>query len=101
MIVEERRLAASAPLPRRDAIALIERATALASSRGAFTLGSDDGSAFTAGGFRAHLPGLARHRGCGHRDPEGSIESWFVNSKNATYGGLDETLHESLRGIDG
>jgi putative transposase len=64
-----------------EAIALLERAAALhAIERGELTLGSDNGSAFTARRFRTTLAALAiRHRRGGYRDPESQafIESWF------------------------
>jgi putative transposase len=69
----------------REAIALIERA---ASQRGiaptTLTLGTDNGSAFTARAFKAVLSGLGiAHRRGDDRDPESQafIESWFGKLK--------------------
>jgi putative transposase len=55
-----------------EAIALVERAaTAYAIQAGELTLGSDNGSAFTARRFRQQLAELGiRHRRGGYRDPE-------------------------------
>jgi transposase InsO family protein len=49
-------------------------------SSGTLTLGTDNGSAFTARAFKAVLAGLGiAHRRGGYRDPESQafIESWF------------------------
>jgi putative transposase len=69
----------------REAIALIERA---ATERGiapeTLTLGTDNGSAFTARAFKAVLTALRiAHRRGGYRDPESQafIESWFGKLK--------------------
>jgi putative transposase len=69
----------------KEAIALIERA---ALERGipprTLTLGTDNGSAFTARAFKAVLAGLGiAHRRGGYRDPESQafIESWFGKLK--------------------
>jgi putative transposase len=68
-----------------EAIALIERAAAVhAIQPGELTLGSDNGSAFTARRFRARLAELGiTHRRGGYRDPESQafIESWFGKLK--------------------
>ncbi len=51
---------------------------------GTLTLGTDNGSAFTAKATRLVLSGLAvRHRRGGYRDPESQafIESWFSKLK--------------------
>jgi putative transposase len=68
-----------------EAIALIDRAAAAYGIEpGELTLGSDNGSAFTARRFRARLAELAiRHRRGGYRDPESHafIESWFGKLK--------------------
>jgi len=68
-----------------EAIALVERAAAVhAIADGELTLGSDNGSAFTARRFRAKLAELGiRHRRGGYRDPESQafIESWFEKLK--------------------
>ncbi len=68
-----------------EAIAVVERAVALYGIEpGELTLGSDNGSAFTARRFKARLAelGLRHHRG-GYRDPESQafIESWFGKLK--------------------
>jgi putative transposase len=69
----------------REAIALIERAAAeRAIAPGTLTLGTDNGSAFTARAFKAALASLAiTHRRGGYRDPESQafIESWFGKLK--------------------
>ncbi len=68
-----------------EAIALIERAAAVHGiESGELTLGSDNGSAFTARRFRDTLARLGiRHRRGGYRDPESQafIESWFGKLK--------------------
>ena len=65
----------------QEAIALIERAAAeRAITPGRLTLGTGNGSAFTARAFKAALSGLGiAHRRGGYRDPESQafIESWF------------------------
>jgi putative transposase len=69
----------------REAIVLIERAaTERAIAPGTLTLGTDNGSAFTARAFKAVLAGLGiAHRRGGYRDPESQafIESWFGKLK--------------------
>jgi putative transposase len=69
----------------REAIALIERAaTERAIAPGTLTLGTDNGSAFTARAFKTFLAGLGiAHRRGGYRDPESQafIESWFGKLK--------------------
>ncbi|MCA1698885.1 MAG: IS3 family transposase [Actinobacteria bacterium] len=69
----------------REAIAVIERAVAeQAIAPGTLTLGTDNGSAFTARATRAVLAGLGvAHRRGGYRDPESQafIESWFSKLK--------------------
>jgi putative transposase len=68
-----------------EAIALAERAaTARAIAPGTLTLGTDNGSAFTARAFKLVLSGLGvAHRRGGYRDPESQafIESWFSKLK--------------------
>ena len=68
-----------------EAIAVVDRAVALHGIEpGELTLGSDNGSAFTARRFRARLAELGiRHRRGGYRDPESQafIESWFGKLK--------------------
>jgi len=68
-----------------ESIALIERAAAERQiAPGTLTLGTDNGSAFTARAFKAALAdlGIAHRRG-GYRDPESQafIESWFGRLK--------------------
>jgi putative transposase len=69
----------------REAIALIERAAAERGiPPGTLTLGTDNGSAFTARAFKAVLAALGiAHRRGGYRDPESQafIESWFGKLK--------------------
>jgi putative transposase len=89
-----------------EAIALIERAAALyAIEPGELTLGSDNGSAFTARRFRQRLAELdIRHRRGGYRDPESQafIESWFGKLKEREVW-LNEyvTLDDARSGIGG
>jgi putative transposase len=68
-----------------EAIALVERAAAARGvAPGTLTLGTDNGSAFTARPFKLVLSGLAiAHRRGGYRDPESQafIESWFSQLK--------------------
>jgi putative transposase len=89
-----------------EAIALIERAaTAHGIGPGELTLGSDNGSAFTARRFRARLGELGiRHRRGGYRDPESQafIESWFGKLKEReVWLNEYETLDDARRGIGG
>jgi putative transposase len=69
----------------QESIALVERAAAASSIRpGTLTLGTDNGSAFTARAFKLVLSGLGvAHRRGGYRDPESQafIESWFGKVK--------------------
>ena len=69
----------------KEAIALIEQAAAeRAIAPGTLTLGTDNGSAFTARAFKAVLTALGiAHRRGGYRDPESQafIESWFGKLK--------------------
>jgi putative transposase len=68
-----------------EAIAVIERAIVEQGiAPGTLTLGTDNGSAFTARATRAVLSGLGvAHRRGGYRDPESQafIESWFSKLK--------------------
>ena len=85
---------------------LIERtAAAYAIEAGELTLGSDNGSAFTARRFRAKLAELGiRHRRGGYRDPESQafIESWFGKLKEReVWLNEYETLDDARRGIGG
>ena len=89
-----------------DAIALVERAAAVhAIGPGELTLGSDNGSAFTARRFRQRLAELGiRHRRGGYRDPESQafIESWFGKLKEReVWLNEYETLDDARRGIGG
>ncbi len=65
----------------KEAIAVIERAVSEQGiRRGTLTMGTDNGSAFTARATRLILSGLGvAHRRGGYRDPESQafIESWF------------------------
>jgi len=69
----------------KEAIGLIERAAAERGvPPGTLTLGTDNGSAFTARAFKAVLAALGiAHRRGGYRDPESQafIESWFGKLK--------------------
>jgi putative transposase len=89
-----------------EAIAVVERAAAVhAIQPGELTLGSDNGSAFTARRFRARLAELGiRHRRGGYRDPESQafIESWFGKLKEReVWLNEYETLDDARRGIGG
>ena len=89
-----------------EAIALIERAAAVyAIQNGELTLGSDNGSAFTARRFRGRLAELEiRHRRGGYRDPESQafIESWFGKLKEReVWLNEYETLDAARQGIGG
>src|SRR3954466_1740064 len=68
-----------------EAIELVEHAVAArAVTPGTLTLGTDNGSAFTARAFKLVLSGLGVvHRRGGYRDPESQafIESWFGKLK--------------------
>ena len=69
----------------KEAIGLIDRAAIERGvAPGSLTLGTDNGSAFTASTFKAMLAGLGIvHRRGGYRDPESQafIESWFGKLK--------------------
>jgi putative transposase len=69
----------------KEAIGLIERAAdERGIAPGTLTLGTDNGSAFTARAFKAVLAALGiTHRRGGYRDPESQafIESWFGKLK--------------------
>jgi putative transposase len=89
-----------------EAIALVERAVAVhVIEAGELTLGSDNGSAFTARRFRTRLAELGiRHRRGGYRDPESQafIESWFGKLKQReVWLNEYETLDDARRGIGG
>ena len=72
-----------------EAIAVVERAvSAEAIAPGSLTLGTDNGSAYTARRFKAVLSGLGvAHRRGGYRDPESQafIESWFAKLKERCF----------------
>lgn len=89
-----------------EAIAVVERAAALYGiDPGELTLGSDNGSAFTARRFRETLGRLGiRHRRGGYRDPESQafIESWFGKLKEReVWLNEYETLDDARGGIGG
>jgi putative transposase len=89
-----------------EAEQLILRAAAVyAIQEGELTLGSDNGSAFTARRFRETLGRLGiRHRRGGYRDPESQafIESWFGKLKEReVWLNEYETLDDARRGIAG
>jgi putative transposase len=89
-----------------EAIALIEQAVAIhAIEPGELTLGSDNGSAFTARRFRQRLADLGiKHRRGGYRDPESQafIESWFGKLKEReVWLNEYETIDDARRGIGG
>jgi putative transposase len=89
-----------------EAEQLIERAAAAyAIAEGELTLGSDNGSAFTARRFKAKLAELGiRHRRGGYRDPESQafIESWFGKLKQReVWLNEYETLDHARQGIGG
>jgi transposase InsO family protein len=89
-----------------EAIAVVERAVmAHGIEPGELTLGSDNGSAFTARRFRARLGELGiRHRRGGYRAPESQafIESWFGKLKDReVWLNEYETLADARRGIGG
>jgi putative transposase len=69
----------------KESIALVEQAAAARATRPqTLTLGTDNGSAFTARQFKLVLSGLGiAHRRGGYRDPESQafIESWFGKLK--------------------
>src|SRR3954454_7481243 len=69
----------------KESIALVEHAAAARRVRPqTLTLGTDNGSAFTARQFKLVLSGLGiAHRRGGYRDPESQafIESWFAKLK--------------------
>jgi len=89
-----------------EAITVVERAVAEHGiERGELTLGSDNGSAFTARRFRGRLAELGiRHRRGGYRDPESQafIESWFGKLKEReVWLNEYETLDQARHGIGG
>jgi len=84
---------------------ILRAAAAHAIEPGELTLGSDNGSAFTARRFRETLGRLGiRHRRGGYRDPESQafIESWFGKLKEReVWLNEYETLDDARRGIGG
>jgi putative transposase len=89
-----------------EAIAVVEQAAAVHGIEpGELTLGSDNGSAFTARRFRETLAKLGiRHRRGGYRDPESQafIESWFGKLKEReVWLNEYETLDDARAGIGG
>jgi putative transposase len=84
---------------------VLRAAAAHAIEPGELTLGSDNGSAFTARRFRETLGRLGiRHRRGGYRDPESQafIESWFGKLKEReVWPNEYETLDDARRGIGG
>jgi putative transposase len=89
-----------------EAITVVEQTVAkYGIEPGELTLGTDNGSAFTARRFKAKLAGLGvRHRRGGYRDPESQafIESWFGKLKEReVWLNEYETLDDARRGIGG
>jgi putative transposase len=89
-----------------EAVALVERAVVMHGIEpGELTLGSDNGSAFTARRFRETLAKLGiRHRRGGYRDPESQafIESWFGKLKEReVWLNEYETLDDARAGVGG
>jgi putative transposase len=89
-----------------EAIAVVEHAVAVHGIEpGELTLGSDNGSAFTARRFRGRLGELGiKHRRGGYRDPESQafIESWFGKLKEReVWLNEYETLDDARQGIGG
>jgi len=90
-----------------EAIAVIDQAVAAHAITKAdgLTLGTDNGSQFTARRFRARLADLGiRHRRGGYRDPESQafIESWFGKLKEReVWLNEYETLDDAIKGIGG
>ena len=93
-----------------EAVALVEQAVATRGvAPGTLTLGTDNGSAFTARAFNLVLAGLGiAHRRGGYRDPESQafIESWFSKLKERCvwlheFETLDEAREVIAAHIDG
>lgn len=87
-----------------EAIAVVDQAVARYRIQpGELTLGTDNGSAFTARRFRERLGKLEiRHRRGGYRDPESQafIESWFGKLKEReVWLNEYETLDQARQGI--
>jgi putative transposase len=90
----------------KEAIALIEAAASTrAIAPGMLTLGTDNGSAFTARALKAVLASLGiAHRRGGYRDPESQafIESWFGKLKERLIWRTEfETLDQAREEIAG
>jgi putative transposase len=90
----------------KESVALIERAACERGiPPGTLTLGTDNGSAFTARAFKAVLSGLGiAHRRGGYRDPESQafIESWFGKLKERLIWRNEyETLEQARAAIGG
>jgi len=90
----------------KESVALVERAVAERGiPPGTLTLGTDNGSAFTARAFKAALAGLGiAHRRGGYRDPESQafIESWFGKLKERLIWRNEyETLEDARAAIGG
>jgi putative transposase len=67
---------------------------------GTLTIGTDNGSAFTARAFKLVLSGLGiAHRRGGYRDPQSQafIQSWFPRSSSAA-SGRTSSRHSTMRG---
>jgi putative transposase len=89
----------------KEATGLIEHAAAERGiAPGTLTLGTDNGSAFTARAFKTVLAGLGiAHRRGGYRDPESQafIESWFGKLKERCVWREEfETLEHAREAID-
>ena len=89
-----------------EAITVVERAAAAYGiQEGELTLGTDNGSAFTARPFKDKLAALGiRHRRGGYRDPESQafIESWFGKLKEReVWLNEYETLDDARAGVGG
>jgi putative transposase len=89
-----------------EAIEVVEQAAAVYGiEAGELTLGSDNGSAFTARKFKQKLAALGiRHRRGGYRDPESQafIESWFGKLKEReVWLNEYETIDQARAGIGG
>jgi putative transposase len=89
-----------------EAITVVDQAAkAYGIQPGELTLGTDNGSAFTARRFRGRLAELQiKHRRGGYRDPESQafIESWFGKLKEReVWLNEYETLDDARRGIGG
>jgi putative transposase len=89
-----------------EAIAVVDAGAARHGiEQGQLVLGSDNGSAYTSRGFRAHLKDLGIvHRRGGYRDPESQafIESWFSKLKERCVWREEfETLDQAREAVGG